>query len=272
MSRKSTRSERCGAFRQLHHTSRPLLLPNAWDFASAMAFAHAGHVAVGTTSLGVSAAAGKPDGTSVTRAETVALARALERVPALVTVDIEGGFSDNPVAVADLVEELHELGVVGVNLEDGRPDGSVASTDLHVRKIDAVKNRVPDLFLNARTDTFWLPASTTDPLNEALRRGAAYTDAGADGFFVPGVVDAEATRLIAGAVPAPLNILYRPSVRSIAELVSLRVAQVSSGSWPFRKALQAAITAGSLLDPDADRQTVPMPSYADVQRLLTGDS
>lgn len=227
-------------------------------FASAMAFADAGHVAVGTTSLGVAAAAGKPDGTSVTRAETVALARALERVPALVTVDIESGFSDNPVALADLVEELHELGVVGVNLEDGRPDGSVAPTDLHVRKIDAVKNRVPDLFLNARTDTFWLPASTTD--------------AGADGFFVSGVVDAEATRLIAGAVPAPLNILYRSSIRSIAELVSLRVARVSSGSWPFRMALQAAITAGALLDPDADRQTVPIPSYADVQRLLTGGS
>ena len=256
----------------MHHTGRPLLLPNAWDFASAMAFADAGHVAVGTTSLGGGRGCRKARRYQRDAGGDRCAGSGTRAGAALVTVDIEGGFSDNPVAVADLVEELYELGVVGVNLEDGRPDGSVASTDLHVRKIDAVKNRVPDLFLNARTDTFWLPASTTDPLGEALRRGAAYTDAGADGFFVPGVDDAEATRLIAGAVPAPLNILYRSSVRSIAELVSLRVARVSSGSWPFRMALQATITAGSLLDPDADRQTVPMPSYADVQRLLTGGS
>ncbi|WP_174514876.1 isocitrate lyase/phosphoenolpyruvate mutase family protein, partial [Streptacidiphilus anmyonensis] len=114
------------AFRALHH--RPgelLLLPNAWDHASAASLAAAGFAAVGTTSLGVAAAAGLPDATGATRAETLRLARVIGRGAFLLSVDIEGGFSDDPGEVAALAVELSEAGAVGVNLEDGRADGSL---------------------------------------------------------------------------------------------------------------------------------------------------
>jgi 2-methylisocitrate lyase-like PEP mutase family enzyme len=119
-------SVRAAAFHALHQGDRPLLLPNAWDYASAAALAEAGFAAIGTTSLGVAAANGLPDGKGVTRAETLALARRLRRLPCPVTVDVEGGFSDDPAEVADLAEEVAAAGAVGVNLEDGHADDAVA--------------------------------------------------------------------------------------------------------------------------------------------------
>ena len=104
-------------FRRLHRAGRPLLLPNAWDFASAAVLARAGFRAIGTTSLGV--AAGKADAAGRTKQETVTLARAIAAL-GLVTVDIEAGFSSEPAKVAELAGALAAVGVVGVNIEDGR--------------------------------------------------------------------------------------------------------------------------------------------------------
>ncbi len=267
-------ADRLAAFRRLHDAGRPLLLPNAWDFASAAAFTAAGYPAVGTTSLGVAAAAGKADAAATTRPETVKLTRLLGRLPVLLTVDIEGGFSDDPAAVADLAAELHDAGAVGVNLEDGRPDGALQPVLLHARKIEMVKRQVPDLFVNARTDAYWLPGSTAQPpLAETLRRGAAYTAAGADGYFVPGLADAD-IRTVAEAVPAPLNVLHRPGVgaaagaaNSAVDWAALGVARISTGSLLFRVALQAAVDAAARLGQDTGEDR-PLPSYDDVQRLI----
>ncbi|TVS98861.1 isocitrate lyase/phosphoenolpyruvate mutase family protein, partial [Amycolatopsis bartoniae] len=97
-------------FAALHRGPRPLLLPNAWDHASAAALVAAGFRAVGTTSLGVAAAAGLPDGTGATRAETLTLARRLSGLECLLTVDIEAGFGLPPEELAELVAELAGLG------------------------------------------------------------------------------------------------------------------------------------------------------------------
>ncbi|WP_329081512.1 isocitrate lyase/phosphoenolpyruvate mutase family protein [Streptosporangium sp. NBC_01469] len=107
-------------FRALHHAGEPLLLPCVWDHASAAALAQAGFAAIGTTSLGVAAAAGKPDAGRATREETLVLARTTTGLGIPVTVDIEAGFAEAPEQVADLVAKLAELGVAGINLEDGR--------------------------------------------------------------------------------------------------------------------------------------------------------
>lgn len=117
-------AEFAAAFRALHQAGAPLLLPNAWDYASAAALAAAGFAVVGTTSLGVAAAHGLRDAEGWARSETLALARRLGGLPCLVTVDIEAGFSDGPGEVADLAAELSAAGSVGVNLEDGRPGGA----------------------------------------------------------------------------------------------------------------------------------------------------
>src|SRR5262245_6566479 len=118
-------------FAALHRPGDPLILPNAWDVASAAALVRSGFRAIGTTSLGVAAAAGIPDGAGAARAETLALARRLAGIECLLTVDIEGGFSDDPGAVADLATELYELGAAGVNVEDGRADGTLRSAVQH---------------------------------------------------------------------------------------------------------------------------------------------
>ncbi|MFD0690546.1 isocitrate lyase/PEP mutase family protein [Actinomadura fibrosa] len=256
-------------FRDLHRAGRPLLLPNAWDFASGAVLADAGFPAVGTTSLGVSAAAGKPDAAGGTRAETVALARSLVRLPVPVTVDIEGGFSERPADVADLAAELAAFGVAGVNLEDGRADGTLAPLDHQVAVVRAVKDAAPEMFLNARTDTFWLAGDGGPDRAETLRRVRAYAGAGADCVFVPGIADDADVRAVLDAVDVPLNVLHLPGRTDYGTLARLGVHRVSCGSLLFREALRATVAA-ALAVTDGDAAAPPAPSYADVQRLVAG--
>ncbi|MFG1673518.1 isocitrate lyase/phosphoenolpyruvate mutase family protein [Micromonospora sp. NPDC049282] len=257
-------TDRYAAFRELHRPGHPLLLPNAWDHASAAALAARGHPAVGTTSLGVAAAAGRPDGTGATRAETLDLARRLRSVPVLVTVDVEGGFHDDPAAVARYAGELAALGVVGMNLEDGRPDGTLAPAPLVAAKIAAVRTAAPGLFVNARTDAWWL--GVLSPLAEARRRAAVFRAAGADGFFVPGAPDEEVGALAAEA-GLPLNVLHRPGGPDLAALGRLGVARVSTGSLPFRVALGAALHLVDAVAAGRDAGLPPAPGYPEVQAL-----
>ncbi|PWR14274.1 isocitrate lyase/phosphoenolpyruvate mutase family protein [Micromonospora acroterricola] len=259
-------TDRRAAFRALHHTGRPLLLPNAWDHASAAALAAGGHPAIGTTSLGVAAAAGRPDGVAATAEQTLALTRRLGRLPLLLTVDVEAGFSDDPGAVAGYVAELAGLGAVGINLEDGRADGTLADLARTAETIAAVKAAVPDLFVNARTDTWWL--GVADPLPQTLTRARAYVAAGADGIFVPGIVDLATLRVLAERVDAPLNALYQPGGPTLDELGRAGVARVSTGSLLFRAALAAAVATADAVR--AGRFVAPsgLPSYAEVQGLV----
>ncbi|MER5422756.1 isocitrate lyase/phosphoenolpyruvate mutase family protein [Streptosporangium roseum] len=141
-------------FRALHHGREPLLLPNAWDHASAAALAEAGFAAVATTSLGVAAAAGLPDAEQATWAQTVTLARGIATLGVPVTVDIEGGFGGPPARVADRAAELAAAGVAGVNLEDGRGQG-LAEVAEQVALIGAIKQRVPQ----------WGPGSPVEESN-----------------------------------------------------------------------------------------------------------
>ncbi|MGA5818057.1 isocitrate lyase/PEP mutase family protein [Kitasatospora sp. NPDC094028] len=262
----TTAADAATAFRDLHHRpDAPLLLPNAWDHASAAALAEAGFAAIGTTSLGVAAAAGLPDGAGRTRAETLRLARRIGGLPALLSVDIEGGFSDDPAEVAALAAELAEAGAVGINLEDGRADGSLTPPRLHAAKITAVKSAVPRLFVNARTDTHWL--RTGDARETALRL-AAYQDAGADGVFVPGLPDPAAITAAVDTTALPLNVLATPDGPSLPRLADLGVRRVSLGSLLFRLALGAAVdTATHLRTHGSLPRTPTLPAYAAVQAL-----
>ncbi len=251
-------------FARLHHQATPLLLPNAWDHASAAALAAQGFAAVGTTSLGVAAAAGLPDGAAATVDATVALARRLGRGSFLFTVDAEGGFSDDVADVAELARKLYEAGAAGINLEDGRPDGTLAPVGLHAEKIAAVKAAVPALFVNARTDTHWSGRRK----EETATRLALYEQAGADGVFVPGLSDPDEIAALTASLVVPLNILYTPAGPSLSELAALGVRRISLGSLLYRRALAVAVaTATAVRDGrSADQEAL---SYAEVQRLGT---
>ena len=261
-------SDRRAAFRALHHAGRPLLLPNAWDHASAAALAEQGHPAIGTTSLGVAAAAGRPDGAAATAAETLALARRLAPAarrwspwtwrPASAMTR-----SASPAYVA----ELAGLGVVGVNLEDGRPDGTLADPGSTAAKIAAIKAAVPDLFVNARTDTWWL--GVADPLAQTLARARAYRAAGADGIFVPGISHLATLRVLAArdrraaerAVPARRTGAGRPG-------------PARGGPGQHRLAAVPGRARRHVVDrrraaPGGVDESAGLPSYAQVQRLVT---
>ena len=256
-------SEATRAFRALHRAGEPLLLANAWDYASAATLLAAGFAAIGTTSLGVAAAHGIPDGHGRACTETVALARRIGRLGCLFSVDVEAGFSDDPAEVADLAAERATAGAAGINLEDGRPDGTLAPVTRQRDLIAAVKARVPDLFVNARTDTHWLAGDRPVRLADALDRAGAYLAAGADGIFVPGLTDPAGIRSLVAAVDAPVNILYAPAGPTVQQLADLGVGRISYGSLLFRVALHAAaVTALSVARGGPVPDGVPGPTSA----------
>ncbi len=257
-------------FAELHQHGNPLFLPNAWDFASAAELVRAGYTAIGTTSLGVAAAAGKPDAAAATRNENVTLVRRLASLPAMVSVDIEAGLSDDPGAVAALAAELAAAGAVGVNIEDSRADGTLEPPELLCAKVSAVKAAAPDLFVNARTDTFWLADHRTPPpTDEAIRRAAAYLAAGADGIFIPGAADTDTIRALSSSIDAPLNILYLAGKHTFRELASAGAARVSTGSLLFRTALGAAVATAHAARTDAVGADPNRPTYEQIQSSLT---
>jgi 2-methylisocitrate lyase-like PEP mutase family enzyme len=243
-------------FADLHRADQPLLLPNAWDHASAVALAAGGFRAVGTTSLGVAAAAGLPDGTSATREQTLQLALTLGSGPFLLSVDAEGGFSDDPDEVAEFAHRLYGVGAAGINLEDG-----LGPADRHAAKIAAVKAAAPGLFVNARTDTYWLGDG-----KGTAERLEAYQEAGADGVFVPGLATPADITAVLHDLDVPLNVLYTPAGPSVPHLTALGVHRVSLGSLLYRRALGAALeTARAVM---AGRQPEgEVPAYGEVQAL-----
>ncbi|WP_415944268.1 isocitrate lyase/PEP mutase family protein [Streptomyces sp. 067-1] len=248
------------AFARLHRPGEPLLLPCAWDHASALALAGQGFRAVGTTSLGVAAAAGLPDGAAATRDETLRLALTLGSAPFLLSVDAEDGFSDDPDEVAELARQLAAVGAVGINLED-----ALGPAARHAAKIAAVRRAAPGLFVNARTDTYW---SGDGDWSETLRRLDAYREAGADGVFVPGLTDPARIASLTARFDVPLNILYTSAGPALAHLADLGVARVSLGSLLYRRALGAALETAADLRAGRDPGG-PAPTYDEV-RSLTG--
>jgi len=257
-------------FAALHRRGEPFLLPNAWDVASAVLLANAGFPAVGTTSLGVTAAAGLIDGAGTGRAAVLDLARRIApRLTVPVTVDVEGGYSDDPGEVAALASELASVGAAGINLEDATPGGTLRSAAAQAAIIRAVTDAAPGLFVNARTDTFWLrigpePGRLTDTIGRLL----AYADAGASGVFVPGLADLQAVDTVTARIPQPLNLLWQPGA-SLADLGQAGVARVSTGSAPYRRALAAGLATAV-----AARHGSPPPAgditYAELVAVLDG--
>src|SRR6185437_11184975 len=157
-----------------------------------------------------------------------------------VSVDSEGGYSDDPSSVAHHVLALIEAGAAGINLEDG-----TAPPELLCAKIRAIKEAAnakgADVFINARCDVYLQNLVPDEQkLGESLRRGKLYADAGADGLFMPGMSDISQIREVANAIDLPVNILIMKNVPPIAELKSAGVRRVSAGALTGRTAYGAA--------------------------------
>jgi 2-methylisocitrate lyase-like PEP mutase family enzyme len=185
-----------------------------------------------------------------------------------VSVDLEDGFSHDPHEVADLVATLRELGVAGINIEDG-----TGAPELLVEKIAAIKRtlreRGDDIFVNARADVLLRDlASGESALRESIARAQRYLAAGADGIFVPMLRDRDDIRTVAGAVAAPLNILAVSGLPSLAELYALGVRRLSAGSGISKVAYGAALSAARAFVHDEQRdRMVFSPANADYSAM-----
>ena len=249
-------------FKELHNSAFPLVLPNAWDTGSAMAFMAAGFPAIGTTSFGVAASSGMPDGDRSSHVGTLELIKHIGSLSVHITADIEDGYWDDPKEVASFVAQLVGLGAAGINLEDSR-SGQLVDPAIVRSKISSIKERVPQVFINARVDNFWFGEEAT--VAAVLQRANAYAEAGADGIFVPGVLGADDIAAIAAGIDLPLNVLAQPAL-SVAELGDLGVHRISSGSMPYRASVDAGVNAVLSL-----RDGLPLPkatSYWDMQNRL----
>lgn len=230
-----------------------LLLPNAWDAASAAVIAAAGASAIATTSGGVSCAAGRGDGQQLSRDEMVAAARrVVAAVPVPVTVDAEGGYGPAPQDVAATVRALVAVGAVGVNLEDSRaPGGPLFDVAEQAARLAAAREAaaaagLPDLVVNARTDVFLFGiGEPEDRMDAVLARARAYAEAGADGLFVPGLLDLDALRALCAASPLPVNAMAGPGGPTVADLAAAGVRRVSVGTALAQSAYTAAHRAAA---------------------------
>lgn len=225
---------RAALFRSLHTADEPLILVNSWDAASARIVEAAGARAVATTSAGVAWSLGAPDGDALGRDAAVELVtRTVAAVSVPVTADIESGFGVTPQDVAATIRAVVAAGAVGVNIEDARHGGTGAlrEVDDQCARLSAARAAADHagipLYVNARVDTLLRGVGGVE---ETVARARAYLKAGADGVFVPGVVDPDTIAALVAAIPAPLNILAGPGAPSVGDLAKLGVARVSLGS------------------------------------------
>jgi 2-methylisocitrate lyase-like PEP mutase family enzyme len=255
-------------FRALHRPGTPIVLPNAWDLASARWLHASGHAAIGTTSLGVAFAAGKRDGGGETAGDTLELARRITGAGITVSVDLEAGFSDDPDRVGRFAERLARLGVVGVNIEDSDASGRLVDPELAAEKVAAVAQAAPGMYLNARTDPFWVESDADEASRhaDAVTRARRYLGAGASGIFVPGTLGAATVAALVRDIPAPLNVLVQGAL-SVPELARLGVARVSTGSLLFRLSLGAISAAAADLARGEFAPAAGTPTYDEVALL-----
>ena len=236
-----TYSERAAAFAALHQPGNPVVLYNIWDTGSAKAIAGAGAAALATGSYPVAAAQGFPDGEQIPLQFVLGNAeRIIAATDLPVTIDFEGGYARAPEQLTANVKRLAETGAVGLNFED-QVVGSAEfySIDEQAKRVAAVRAANADIFVNARTDLFLKEKDGSKHAGlvaQALERGAAYAEAGASGFFIPGLSDPDLIALVCEGCPLPVNTMMRGITLETARQAG--VARCSYGPIPHAKLMQ----------------------------------
>jgi 2-methylisocitrate lyase-like PEP mutase family enzyme len=275
---KTLQAEKAAQLKKLHGGPKILVLANAWDAISARIVEEIGFPAVATTSAGVAATLGYPDGQRVSRNEMLeAVARIARAVEVPVTADMEAGYGKTPAEMAETARQLIAAGAVGLNLEDvtGDDEASQVQLGLQLDKIRAIREAssaagVP-LVINARTDIYLMSIGPAETRYErTVERLRAYAKAGADCVFAPAVRDAETIARLVKAVEAPLNILLMPDAPNLNQLERLGVARASLGSGLMRATLGTARKVAKAVferrdDWAAFGDSLP---YAELNRLL----
>jgi len=230
-------------FISLHNQQKPLLIANTWDATSTKAAEKAGFEVIGTSSHAIANMLGYEDGENIPFQEMFfILDKIVKSTNLFVSADLESGYSDDPFEVASNVEKLVDLGILGINLEDGLTKGnnrSLGETSILSNKIKAIKTHLKskgkDIYINARIDTYTTKHSNA--INETLDRIKLYEEAGANGFFVPLINTDEDIKLVLNATKLPLNVFMKSGLKSYDEFAQLGVHRISYGN-----AIHAQIT------------------------------
>lgn len=241
--------ERFETFLQLHHAATPLLLGNCWDVSSAKLLQENGFKAIGTSSAALARSLGYEDGENLPfdlLLETVK--RIQQHITVPLSVDMEKGYSTTNKGILENVLKLHDIGVVGMNIEDSRnkmigPAAAFAETISSIANYLAQKNI--SFFINARTDAFVV--NLPNALQETVTRIKLYENAGASGIFVPFVKNESDIKTITAATALPVNVLSTPGLPGIATLTTLGVKRISMGSALFNALKKEAVNKIKLI-------------------------
>jgi 2-methylisocitrate lyase-like PEP mutase family enzyme len=218
-------------FKKLHDGSQLLHLPNAWDAGSARLFESLGAAAIATTSAGVAWAQGYADNDHLPVDAAIAVAANIARVIKVpLSVDFENGYAADPQQVARNVLRLIQVGVAGINLEDGNDAPALLADKIRAIKALAAQSS-HDIFINTRTDVYLKGlAPEGQRVAEVLKRARLYKEAGADGLFVPGICLPDEIKAVVADAGLPVNLMDWPGLPPAEELQRLGVARLSAGS------------------------------------------
>jgi 2-methylisocitrate lyase-like PEP mutase family enzyme len=241
-------SEKRARLRAMHDHDRPLILPNAWDAASARAFADAGFAALASASHAVADSLGYEDGEKAPAGEMFAAAARITRsVDVPVSIDAEAGYG---LAAGELADRLREAGAAGCNIED-TVHGVLTSAQAAAERVAALREADRELVINARVDVF-VRRPKADVLDEAVERAGAYLEAGADCVYPIGVTDESVLSELVKRTPGPVNALYLPHGPSLARLAELGVGRVTFGPGLQRATLNLLGTLAATIRDGGD--------------------
>jgi len=243
------------AFKKLHEAKELLLLGNVWDGQSSKLAEEVGYKALGLSSHPLANLYGYEDGEIIRPDEVLYMVERVKKAVKLpLSVDYEAGYSDDPNEVAQNVKGLYDAGVVGINLEDGKVvngERKLGEASVLAEKIKAIKALTPDIFVNARADTY--TTKHENALEETIKRAKIYEEAGADGLFVPLVEAKTDIKKITDSTSLYVNIFLTPNIPSKEELEEIGVTRVSHGPkvWEYlikqnKKALEDILSSMKL--------------------------
>lgn len=238
-----SQKDKAAAFAALHQKGNPVIIYNIWDAGTAKAVADGGAKALGTGSWSVAASQGYADGENLPLEALLATVMSITTAIELpLTVDVEGGYAEDPAELVKNVGEVMDAGAIGINFEDQIVGGTgLYAIEAQAERIHSIRSfsdsREIPLFINARTDLFLKEgdrATHAGLLDQAIERANAYAEAGARGFFAPGLADDDLIRKLCEAVALPVNIMMMPGVSAPKRLAELGVSRVSYGPGPYR--------------------------------------
>jgi 2-methylisocitrate lyase-like PEP mutase family enzyme len=264
-------------FYQLHHNGKLLVLPNIWNPLGAMLLEDLGYKAVATASASIAFSNGYDDGQKIPFDELLLLLKKIvSSVKIPVTADVESGYATNSSELKENIKNLIDTGIAGINFEDSLHDESnLFSKEEQAEKINVVRKTASEmgssLFINARTDIFIKENNLLkgEKLAEAIERGKAYKDAGADCFYPILLKEKESIQTIIEEVSLPVNILMLPGIPDFSTLKQIGVSRISLGPGFLKYAINSMKNiAQKLLDHEGMEDITNTPVTTDYLNKL----